>query len=71
MKCFECGTKCITLYWHQDRILGSYDFKARTKITMLILLVLVVIGNHSRLNCQSKSHSFIDSFYGPLYCLLS
>ena len=33
MKCFECGTKCVTLYWHYDRLLNSYDFKAKTKIS--------------------------------------
>lgn len=33
MKCFECGTKCVTLYWYEDRILTSYDFKAGTPIT--------------------------------------
>lgn len=33
MKCFECGCRCVTIYWHNDRILGSYDFKAGTKIT--------------------------------------
>jgi len=33
MKCFECGNKCITLYWHNDRSLGSADFKAGTPIT--------------------------------------
>ena len=33
MRCFECRSKCVTIYWHHDRILGSFDFKANTPIT--------------------------------------
>lgn len=47
MKCFECGSKCITLYWHNDRILESYDFKAGTPITHV---------NSGCTNCSWKSH---------------
>lgn len=33
MRCYECNDKCVTIYWHNDRVLSSYDFKANTPIT--------------------------------------
>lgn len=32
-KCYECNGQTQTLYWHHDRLLGSYDFKSGTPIT--------------------------------------
>ncbi|MHA2023438.1 MAG: hypothetical protein ACTSWQ_07230 [Candidatus Thorarchaeota archaeon] len=33
MRCFECNQKCVTIYWHNDRVLGGIDFRAGTRIT--------------------------------------
>ena len=33
MKCFECGSKCVTLYWHNDRVMNQHDFRDATPIT--------------------------------------
>lgn len=33
MRCYKCNQKCVTIYWHNDRVLGGIDFRAGTKIT--------------------------------------
>lgn len=41
MKCFECDAKCVTWYWHNDRVLGRIDFNAGTKVTHINSACLV------------------------------